>query len=117
MDSARPGIHVADLYSQRPFTRRIIILSFWLVIVFAVPLWWTATSIQRLPLPSASVLAESDKQLEFTVTLNIDNSLAQRDATILSDLKEGLESRIGREYTRWNGIQIGLDQGFVPEGV
>lgn len=35
--------------------RRIIVLSFWALIILGIPFWWKTTTIERLPLPSAEV--------------------------------------------------------------
>lgn len=41
--------------STQQASRRYILISYWIVIILAVPFWWTVTSIERLGIPEARV--------------------------------------------------------------
>ena len=59
----RLHIDPSTLYFERPQVRRLIIASYWLVILLAVPLWWKTTSIDRLSLPASRVHAEQQRKV------------------------------------------------------
>ncbi|EIM89154.1 uncharacterized protein STEHIDRAFT_53681 [Stereum hirsutum FP-91666 SS1] len=63
----------SKLYFEKPRLRRVILLSYWVVVLLATPLWWYTTSIERLSLPISHIHAQSDKQLVFPVHVQIDN--------------------------------------------
>jgi hypothetical protein len=45
----------ADHEKLTSVIRRRILASYWLVVLLAIPLWWWATSIERLSLPENSI--------------------------------------------------------------
>lgn len=47
----------AKLSFEAVGTRRRIIASYWLVVLFFIPVWWNVTSIERLSLPVNKVAA------------------------------------------------------------
>lgn len=51
------------------WSRRRIIASYWLVVLLAVPLWWKATSIDRLSLPENRVRGLSGKEVRLVLIL------------------------------------------------
>ncbi|KAJ3484833.1 hypothetical protein NLI96_g5363 [Meripilus lineatus] len=80
------------------WSRRRIIASYWLVVLLAVPLWWKATSIDRLSLPENRVRGLSGKEISFPLRIHLDSSavshsvseIADAVTKVLSDdLKEG----------------------------
>ncbi|TCD70687.1 GPI transamidase component [Steccherinum ochraceum] len=48
-------VDTTTLSFESIFTRRRIVISYWLVILFAIPIWWKTTSIDRLSLPESQV--------------------------------------------------------------
>lgn len=56
-------VDTSKLAFESIFTRRRIVASYWLVILLAIPLWWKATSIDRLSLPESRVRAVVDKRV------------------------------------------------------
>lgn len=50
---------------QLPLTRRRILLSYWVVVILAIPLWHWTTSIQRLALPSARVHSIASQKVRY----------------------------------------------------
>ncbi|KAF8649614.1 hypothetical protein AX16_005704 [Volvariella volvacea WC 439] len=74
----------SKLFHQHSFTRRLIIASYWLVILAAVPLWWRTTSIERLSLPTSRV--RSSKPLFIPVTIQLDT----QDDSLVKPLREAL---------------------------
>jgi phosphatidylinositol glycan class S len=117
MNSPRAAIQTPALYNQSASTRRLILASFWLVIIIAIPLWWSATSIERLSLPSSLVLSEADKQLEFPISINVDASLVGRDSGIVSKLRRLIERHISEQPSRWSGLRVQLNEGPNASGM
>ena len=56
---------VKNISFQSDKTRRQILLSYWIVVLLAVPLWWSTTSIARLPLPEERVRSLRDKKVSL----------------------------------------------------
>ena len=56
---------IKDVSFQTDKKRRLILLSYWIVILFAIPLWWTTTSITRLALPEDRVRALQGREVSF----------------------------------------------------
>ncbi|EIN08399.1 hypothetical protein PUNSTDRAFT_103264 [Punctularia strigosozonata HHB-11173 SS5] len=53
-------------------TRPRILASYWAIILLAVPLWWWATSIERLSLPEDEIWDISEQKLRFPIHLALD---------------------------------------------
>ena len=45
---------------QNDTVRFKIVLSYWLIVIIGLPLWWASTSIERLRLPKTRILALSE---------------------------------------------------------
>ncbi|KAF8321922.1 phosphatidylinositol-glycan biosynthesis class S protein-domain-containing protein [Cantharellus anzutake] len=56
------------LEEQQTPTRRIVILSYWIIIFVSVPLWWYTTRIERLPLAESQVHDETARKIVFPVS-------------------------------------------------
>ncbi|KAJ6495282.1 phosphatidylinositol-glycan biosynthesis class S protein-domain-containing protein [Mycena sanguinolenta] len=93
----------SSLFYQSEHIRRLIILSFWLVIIAAIPLWWHITSIQRLSLPTSRVHAQAGNQLHFPVQIQLEGI---RDASLPASLQRLMEDRIRRSPQAWKGLDV-----------
>ncbi|OCH86146.1 hypothetical protein OBBRIDRAFT_738565 [Obba rivulosa] len=108
--SSRPLVDPAKPFFESNHTRRSIIASYWLVVLLAVPLWWTTTSIDRLSLPTSRVLAQQDKQLVFPVHVCLstqESSLAGPTATLARVVQQLLDAE--REMQERSGVHIHTD--------
>ncbi|KAJ1310857.1 hypothetical protein OPQ81_009375 [Rhizoctonia solani] len=61
-----------------------IIITYWVVIIAAAPVWWVLTTVQRLPLPEAQVKEASSKRIRIPIDINIDVTDGLCDATTLA---------------------------------
>ncbi|KAJ7167335.1 phosphatidylinositol-glycan biosynthesis class S protein-domain-containing protein [Mycena crocata] len=91
------------LFFQSDFNRRLIIASYWLIIIVAVPLWWHTTSIERLSLPTSRVHSQAGNQLRFPVRINLANT---QDASTSPELQRLLNDRIQRSPQAWKGLDV-----------
>jgi hypothetical protein len=89
------------LFYQSDYNRRLIIVSYWAVIILAIPLWWYTTSIQRLSLPASRVHSHAANRLRFPVRINLENthdaSLPASLQQLMRDRIEGLDVRVGNQ--------------------
>ncbi|KAA1472038.1 hypothetical protein DENSPDRAFT_896001 [Dentipellis sp. KUC8613] len=75
-----PFRNPSKLLFEQPKIRRIILASYWAIVILAIPLWWTTTSIERLSLPAARVHAQEDKQLHFPLHVEFETADPGLDA-------------------------------------
>lgn len=90
----------STLFYQSNAVKRSIIISYWTVILLAVPLWWYATSIQRLALPTSRILSYAQRHLELPVAICIE------DASIRSNLQGFFDVKLRDDPGHWRGIQL-----------
>ncbi|PCH35059.1 hypothetical protein WOLCODRAFT_139716 [Wolfiporia cocos MD-104 SS10] len=84
--------------------RRYILASYWVVIILALPLWWTTTSIERQSLPTSDVLSRQSKELVFPVHVDIDAGNSKLDSTVLA---RGVQSYLdGNSDVQRSQLQI-----------
>jgi GPI-anchor transamidase subunit S len=57
----------SSLPFESPRTRVSILTSYLVLVVLALPLWWSTTSIERLSLPVSRVDALGGKEVSFNV--------------------------------------------------
>ncbi|KAF7344519.1 GPI transamidase component PIG-S [Mycena sanguinolenta] len=101
----------SSLFYQSEYIRRLIIGSYWLVIIAAVPLWWHITSIQRLSLPTSRVRAQAGNQLHFPVQIQLEGI---QDASLPASLQRLVDDRIRRSPQAWKGLDVKVnDQNGV----
>ncbi|KAJ6558214.1 phosphatidylinositol-glycan biosynthesis class S protein-domain-containing protein [Mycena capillaripes] len=91
------------LFYQLDYNRRLIIASYLVVLVAALPLWWQITSIERLSLPTAQVHSQAGNKLRFPVQIKLENT---QDAFLASSLQQLLEDRIRKSPQAWNGLDV-----------
>ncbi|KZT07098.1 uncharacterized protein LAESUDRAFT_713904 [Laetiporus sulphureus 93-53] len=122
-DSSRPP-DPAQLAFESGRTRRLIIASYWITILLALPLWWTTTSIERKSLPAARVFAQQHRELIFPIHVHLNSSdssihtatLAQEVQNYLDTNAElqhgsGLHITISPNETTSDGYQVLLERG------
>lgn len=98
----------SKLFYQQDITRRYIISAYWFIIVLALPLWWSTTSIERLSLPSSRVTSQARSHLRIPIRLNID---AEHNGHLLAaSLTESIHGLIARSQDRWKGLNIYINQ-------
>lgn len=98
----------SKLFYQKDTTRRYIISAYWLIIVLAIPLWWSTTSIERLSLPSNRVTSQARSHLRIPIRLNIDT---EHNGYLLTvRLKEYMEGLVIKTQDRWKGLNIHVNQ-------
>ncbi|KIM70752.1 hypothetical protein SCLCIDRAFT_1206925 [Scleroderma citrinum Foug A] len=91
---------------QRPTIRRLILASYWLVILIAVPFWWRLTSIERRALPSNRVHSQLERTPVFPVNVQLDASSFQEKAPIIAKELNSLLTRTVQASPRWKGLEI-----------
>ncbi|KAL1918591.1 uncharacterized protein VTP21DRAFT_2613 [Calcarisporiella thermophila] len=82
--------------------RRLVVLSFWAVIILGIPLWWKTTEVYRAPLPFAEIEEWSHKtcDMRFPVHLRLHISDATKDLDITgigNSVKDGVAERLKSE--------------------
>ncbi|KAK7039552.1 GPI transamidase component PIG-S [Favolaschia claudopus] len=95
------------LFYQSDSIRRLIIASYWLFIIAAIPLWWHITSIERLSLPTARVHAQAANHLRFPVQIQLENV---QDSSISTSLQKLLDDRIHKSH----GLDVQVRQQSDP---
>ncbi|KAJ7754509.1 phosphatidylinositol-glycan biosynthesis class S protein-domain-containing protein [Mycena metata] len=93
----------SKLFFQLDFNRRLIIASYWVVIIAAIPLWWHFTSIERLSLPTSRVHSQAANQLRFPVQIQLENI---QDASLPASLQQLMDDRIQRSPQAWKGLDV-----------
>ncbi|KAF8134711.1 phosphatidylinositol-glycan biosynthesis class S protein-domain-containing protein [Mycena galopus ATCC 62051] len=111
--SKTPHLHVhpdgttlrdpSKLFYQSEYNRRLIIASYWVLIIAAIPLWWHITSIERLPLPASRVHAQAANQLRFPVQIQLEGT---QDTSLAASLQQLLDDRIRRSPQAWKGLDV-----------
>lgn len=96
------------LFYQLDFNRRLIIASYWAVILSALPLWWYTTSIERLSLPTARVHSQIGKELRFPIEIRLDAAITRLDASLLPQLQHLADEVVLHAPNRWKGLEVRL---------
>ncbi|KAK0192807.1 phosphatidylinositol-glycan biosynthesis class S protein-domain-containing protein [Armillaria mellea] len=100
----------SSIFFQSQRVRRLIIASYWVVILLATPLWWHTTSIERLSLPTAQVQYQAKTVLSFPVIIRLDPSLVQDDPSITGKLQQLFDARSSKGG-QWRGLSIHVEEG------
>ncbi|KAI6148739.1 phosphatidylinositol-glycan biosynthesis class S protein-domain-containing protein [Pisolithus tinctorius] len=106
MDASHGFKDPQSLSFQRPIIRRLILGSYWVVILFAIPFWWRLTSIERIALPSSRVHAQLEKRPVFPVNVQLDGSSFQGRAPVLASELSDLLAQSTRTSARWSDLDI-----------
>lgn len=117
MDSAPASLSHGLKDPQRlPFEsakiRRLVLGSYWTLIILAIPFWWRLTSIERIALPSVRVKAQLDRKLVFPVDLQLDApSFGNSSPRLAGELNEVLAQALHDSPTGRNlGIRVGIGE-------
>ncbi|EJF59797.1 phosphatidylinositol-glycan biosynthesis class S protein [Dichomitus squalens] len=102
-------IDPTQLSFERPRTRRYIIASYWLVVLFAIPLWWKTTSIDRLSLPTSRVYAQRKREVSFPITVNLETKDGGNAAAIAREVQSCL--RMDQAVQQGSAIDITVTSG------
>ncbi|KAI6040889.1 phosphatidylinositol-glycan biosynthesis class S protein-domain-containing protein [Pisolithus marmoratus] len=106
MDASHGFKDPRTLSFQRPIIRRLILGSYWVVILFAIPFWWRLTSIERIALPSSRVHAQLEKRPVFPVNVRLDGSSFQGRAPVLASELNDLLAQSTRTSAGWSNLDI-----------
>ncbi|KAF9788052.1 phosphatidylinositol-glycan biosynthesis class S protein-domain-containing protein [Thelephora terrestris] len=94
------------IFLQSRKVRWSILAAYWAVILLALPLWWTTTSIQRLSLPTSRVEDLSREDLRFPVDITLNPSTGV-DVNALSVKLRGLiNARLGPDVRSWLNVNV-----------
>jgi phosphatidylinositol glycan class S len=86
---------------QKDGLRRSIIAAYWIVIILALPLWWSTTSIKRLSLSSTRLLEQTQRRLDLPVTICVES-----DPLFVAELKQALANLAYEDPLQWRGISV-----------
>lgn len=92
----------AKLFYQKDSTRRSIVIAYWSIIILAVPLWWSTTSIERLSLPSHRVHQQAKNHLQLPVRI----CLQTVDEHLFSSVRASVAAKMSLEPQRWGGLAV-----------
>lgn len=99
----------SNLFFQEDNVRRSIISAYWLLIVFALPLWWHTTSIERLALPSSRV-AEHNLRIPIRLGLEFDFN-----GSLVLQLQHLIDALVRETPQRWDGLDIRIDKTDIQD--
>ncbi|KAI0370586.1 hypothetical protein BV20DRAFT_943936 [Pilatotrama ljubarskyi] len=99
----------AHLCFESVVTRRLIIASYWAVVLLAIPLWWKTTSIERLSLPASRVHAQRNRELFFLVDVNLEAQEGVAAQSLQQDLQRWVE--FGRHVLDASAVDLKVRAG------
>jgi|SRR5882762_480760 phosphatidylinositol glycan class S len=89
-------------------TRRLILGSYWAVVLLALPLWWYTTSIERLSLPASRVLRLREQNLRFPLHLLLDTGGHGNPTATANDYQRILDQQAMYDKDRWEGLDVNV---------
>ncbi|KAL1695748.1 phosphatidylinositol-glycan biosynthesis class S protein-domain-containing protein [Schizophyllum commune] len=92
----------SKIHYQANHVRRLIIASYWLVIVLALPLWWRTTSIERLGLPQGRIGSLGDKSLRFSIGLSVGDGISVENERV----REALQRPAFKQRLAGEGVDV-----------
>jgi len=101
-------IDTAKLSFESVSIRRRILAAYWLVVALAIPLWWRATSIDRLSLPEAKVLDLGRREWQFPVRVELESRVSSHPVDIV---KREVAQLISNDLQESDGISVDLSSG------
>ena len=97
------------IFFQSKKVRWSILAAYWAVILLALPLWWTTTSIQRLSLPTSRVDDLSRKSLRFPVDIVLDSSTGVDTKALSTKLQSLINVRLSPDIRAWLDVRVHPD--------
>lgn len=97
------------IFFQSWKVRWSILAAYWAVIVLALPLWWTTTSIQRLSLPTSRVEDLARKDLRFPVDIVLDSSSGVNTKDLSAKLQSLINARLSSDVRAWLDVHVHPD--------
>lgn len=97
---------------ESPRVRRLVLASYWTVIILALPFWWRLTSIERTALPSDRVRTQLDRKLVFPLDVQLDAlSFGDSAPRLAKELNDVLAQAIHASPT-WRSldVRVGIDE-------
>ncbi|KAI0318516.1 phosphatidylinositol-glycan biosynthesis class S protein-domain-containing protein [Amylostereum chailletii] len=85
----------STLSFEQPRIRRAILASYWAIVLLAVPLWWSTTSIERLALPLSRIDSQSRKEVHFPIRLRLQADASAVDINALAGYIESALQSVG----------------------
>ncbi|KAF9444833.1 hypothetical protein P691DRAFT_763033 [Macrolepiota fuliginosa MF-IS2] len=95
----------STLFYQSNVVKRSIIASYWTVILLAVPLWWYATSIQRLSLPISQIHSHAQRHLKLPVDICVE------DVDAVSNLHAFFAEKTRAGSDGWSDLEVRVHGG------
>ncbi|OBZ67582.1 GPI transamidase component PIG-S [Grifola frondosa] len=83
---------LSRLSFESVLTRRYVVASYWLVVLFALPLWWSTTSIDRLSLPASRVHAQQRRNVIFPVHIHVNSTAISDVAPFIQEVQQRLKA-------------------------
>ncbi|KAJ3710364.1 phosphatidylinositol-glycan biosynthesis class S protein-domain-containing protein [Lentinula guzmanii] len=101
----------SSLFFQFDTIRRYIIASYWVLITLALPLWWTTTSIERLPLPTSEVYAQAQKRLEIPLAICVDSAFSSQITSLQRSIRDAasyldVQAHLGQDCSQFPGYAV-----------
>ena len=97
------------IFFQSRKVRWSILAAYWAVIVLALPLWWTTTSIQRLSLPTSRVEDLARKELRFPINIVLDSSSGVDTKALSAKLQSLINARLSAGVRAWLNVHVHPD--------
>jgi len=94
------------IFFQSRKLRWSILAAYWAVILLALPLWWTTTSIQRLSLPTARVEHLARKDLRFPIDIVLDSSSGVDTKVLSAKLQNLVNARLSPDVRAWLNLRV-----------
>ncbi|KAI0355923.1 hypothetical protein OH77DRAFT_1511316 [Trametes cingulata] len=103
----------AQLCFESVRTRRLIIASYWAVVLLAIPLWWKTTSIERLSLPASRVYAQRGRELVFPVEVNLEAKEGVATRSLEEDVQSSFD--LGKHILDASAVDVKFRVGNASE--
>ncbi|KAF9653708.1 hypothetical protein BDM02DRAFT_3135231 [Thelephora ganbajun] len=97
------------IFFQSRKVRWSILAAYWAVILLALPLWWTTTSIQRLSLPTSRVEDLAQNDLRFPVHIVLDSSSGVDTKALSVKLQSLINARLSPDVRAWLDVHVHAD--------